>query len=188
MLRATNVAAHRISDGFALNKLFGVGSNEQFLVSAYNGNSNFAVGCGNHLILAEVHIILFLVELYAEVFKSLERIATHGMLMFSHSCGENYGIKSAHGVCVCSYILAYAVAIGIACEQSAAVAGMNGIVEFAHIARNSGNAQHARFFIDEFGSLFDVEVQMLHEKENSHGIDIAGACSHNKTCERSETH
>ncbi len=59
MLRATNVAAHRISDGFALNKLFGVGSNEQFLVSAYNGNSNFAVGCGNHLILAEVHIILF---------------------------------------------------------------------------------------------------------------------------------
>ena len=28
MLRATNVAAHRISDGFALNKLFGVGSNE----------------------------------------------------------------------------------------------------------------------------------------------------------------
>ena len=39
MLRATNVAAHRISDGFALNKLFGVGSNEDKRLSYNNAQS-----------------------------------------------------------------------------------------------------------------------------------------------------
>ena len=74
MLLLKNAAVlHRL----ALYELFGVVGDEKFLVCAYHGHRNLAVGGGYNLVRAKVYVVLLLVKLYAEVFKPFERIAAH---------------------------------------------------------------------------------------------------------------
>ncbi len=133
-------------------------------------------------------LVLGLVDFHAQVLQLAAHVQARSGLVLAHATGEGDDVHAVHLGHIGADVLEDAQFIHVEGELRLGVAMLGGVHDFAHVARDSGHAQHAALLVHDANHLLGGDAILVHDVEQCSGIHIAHACAHHQSLGGGEAH
>jgi hypothetical protein len=126
----------------------------RFLVGRHNEHGDFRIiGRDPAYFVAARIAIAPVIKRNPHVIQALQSQRANNCASLTDASRENHGVESTHRGDISAYVFPNTIAVRLEREQSALMAIISGLENFAHVARNPGQAEQAAFLVQHFFAL-----------------------------------
>ena len=141
-----------------------------------------------HLVEAARVAVALFVEPDAHALQPLQRQRADLRAALADAAGEDHRVEPAHRGDVGADVLAHAVAVRLERDQARRLACVGGLEDFAHVARDAGQAEQAALLVDQLLDLRAGQALGAFEKRDHTRIHVAAARAHDQALGGRESH